>query len=164
LLIHPKNCLEEEKNMEPRIENRDAFIVMGVSARGNPSAMNYGEIWNQFSRYHEQVEKLVVDKVYYNVYFGTQEEDVVDLIAGVAIKDISNIPKGLVTREVSAMRCALFKCEMKDIGKTYDYIYREWLPKSQYEHDEKPDFECFPSDGGTSDSPVLIHIPIKEKM
>lgn len=136
---------------------------MGISAHGNPNSMNYGEIWNQFTTYDDQVKQLSLDKGYYNVYFATEEENMVDLVAGMAVEDVSNVPEGLTTCEVPAMRCAVFECTMKTIGQTYDYIYREWLPKSQYEHDAKPDFEYFSSDSETEDSPVLIHVAIKKK-
>lgn len=148
--------------MEPRIENRDAFFVMGVTANGDPSSMNYDEIWEQFIPYDEQVKKLSIDGGYYNVYFATADEGIVDLIAGMMVEDTSNAPEGLVAREVPAMRCAIFECTMKGIGETYSYIYDEWLPKSQYEHDETPDFEYFAPDSGSENPSVLIHVGIKE--
>ena len=147
--------------MEPRIADRDAFSVMGIPAHGDPRTMDYGKMWEQFMSYHDQVKQLSVDKAYYNVYFGTEEKDTVDIVAGMAVKDVANVPDGLVVREVPAMRCAVFECTMRTIGQTYEYIYKEWFPKSQYEHDAKPDFEYFPPDTETNNSQVLIHVPIK---
>jgi AraC family transcriptional regulator len=165
--------------MEHKIVDRDAFKVIGISAHGNPSSMNYGEIWSQFESYDEQVKKVSLDKGYYNVYFGTEEEDIVDLVAGMAVEGAPNVPEGLTIREVPAMRCAVFECTRTTIGQTYEYVYRDWLPRSQYEHDDKPDkvlggevgvfrrkratFEYFPPDTETEDSPVFIHVGIKGK-
>jgi len=60
--------------------------------------------------------------------------------------------------------------EWKIIGQTYNYIFQEWLPKSEYEHDDiytKPNFEFYPPDYSpdfsTEGSSLFIHVPIKAK-
>ena len=147
--------------MEPKIGSRDAFTVMGVAAQGDPSSMDYDKLWNQFMPYNEQVHEYSVEDAYYNVYFGTEKENVVEVIAGMSVADVEEVPEGLTVREVPAMNCAIFECKMKDIARTYEYIYDEWLPGSQYEHDAKPDFEHFPPDAESDDSPVKIYVAIK---
>ncbi|MFC1712675.1 GyrI-like domain-containing protein [Candidatus Poribacteria bacterium] len=148
--------------MEPRIVDRDAFTVVGILAHGDPSDMDYEELWDQFTPYHDRIKQLSTDKAYYNVYFGPEEEGMVDIVVGMVVEDTENIPEGLVVREVPDMHCAIFECTLETIGQTYSYIYEEWLPKSQYEHGGKPDFEYFPPDSGPGNSMVLIHIPIEE--
>jgi len=152
-----------KENIEPKIVEKESFTVMGVLAQGDPHSMNFGEIWNSFMSYHEQVKTSSVDKGYYGVYFGTQGVREVDLITGMSVRNVLNVPDGLVIREVPAMRCAVFECTMKTVSQTWNYIYNNWFSKSKYKHDDKPDIEYFPPNTGADNSPVFIYIPIKEE-
>jgi predicted transcriptional regulator YdeE len=148
--------------MEPKIVNRETFNIMGVLAQGDPRNMNFAEIWNKFISYRDQVSSFSVGKAYYGVFFGPQGIRDVDFVAGMSVENVSDIPEGLVVREVPDMCCAVFQCTMKTIGQTYDYVYQKWIPQSQYEHDkDKPDIECYPPNSSTPDPTVYIYIPIK---
>ena len=61
-------------------------------------------------------------------------------------------------------RVAVFACTVATIRQTFDAIFGRWLPDSPYEPDPgKPGFECYPPDTATADSPVFIHIPVRER-
>lgn len=152
--------------MEPKIVTRDAFNVMGVIVRCNPMGADYSAIWEkQFMPYHDQISWLSTDKAYYCVYFETGEENLADVMAGMAVGEVASIPEGLATREIPMARYAVFECTMKTIGETWENIYSDWLPASHYEHDAPlPSFEYFPPDDERAgDFPVSIHVPVREK-
>jgi len=151
--------------MEPKIISRDAFTVMGVQERFTPGNEDYDAIWmKRFMSYHDQVQPLSTDKAYYGVSFETGIADTWDYVAGMAVANVGKAPQGLVMREVPPAREAVFQCTVKTIGETFDYIFKEWLPASPYEHDPSSSvFEYYPPDTATSDSPVFLHIPIREK-
>ena len=69
----------------------------------------------------------------------------------------------LVTRNVPAATYAVFKCASQDMGKTYQYIYGEWLPKSRYKIDAAAC--CFEQYAPREwmNRPVYIYIPIVPK-
>jgi predicted transcriptional regulator YdeE len=69
----------------------------------------------------------------------------------------------LVSRTVPAARYAVFKCASQDMGKTYQSIYNEWLPKSRYKLDSKAC--CFEQYAPKewANRPVYIYIPISPK-
>lgn len=152
--------------MEPRILSRDSFTVVGTLTRVTPeseSSEKYGLIWKDFESYHNQIKPHSTDKAYYGVNFATGEEGVFDYIAGMAVPDSVIVPEGLVIREVPAARYAVFECPVHGIVQTYPYVFTEWLPRSPYGLDGcAPVFEQYPPEGET-ESPVLIHIPIKER-
>jgi len=82
-----------------------------------------------------------------------------------AVGEVASIPNGLVVREVPAARYAVFECTLKTIGETWDRIFQDWLPASQYENDAPlPSFECFPPDDARAgDFPVSIYVPVREE-
>jgi len=86
-------------------------------------------------------------------------------MAGMAVGDVDSVPEGPVVREVPAARYALFTCTMRTIGTTWEYIYKDWLPASQYENDAPlPSFEYYPPDDERAgDFPVSIYVPVREK-
>ncbi len=152
--------------MEARISERGPFAVMGTLTHismADESAEAYGAIWKDFESRHDEIKSLSTDKAYYGVSFATDEEGVVDYVAGMAVGEVRVVPKGLVIRPVSAARCAVFECHLQAIGKTYRYVFTEWLPGSPYEVDSAaPAYERYPP-AGDEGSPVRIYIPIRAK-
>jgi len=151
--------------MEPKIVEKEAFAVMGVSARGDPTTMDYEDIWgNRFMKHHDQVKALSTDGGYYGAYFDTGEENVAELVAGMAVGEVQNVPEGLVVRELPPATYAVFDCTVKTIGPTWQAIMGEWMPASGYEYDaSKTSFEYYPPDTQDADAPVAIHVPVKRR-
>jgi len=52
-----------------------------------------------------------------------------------------------------------------NLDKTLKYIWASWLPKSDYDYIEKPDFELYRSgfDNNDPKNELYLHIPIKPK-
>jgi len=152
-------------SIEPKIVEKEAFQIAGLKVHGNPMTIDYDKVWEQFmSSYFDQVAPLSTDGIYYNVYFNTDREDVVDLIAGMSVNYDQSVPKGLAVRIVPASRYAMFVCFTNAAKLTYNYIYNKWFPVSKYEWDKsKPDFEYFSPGFLVKNIPMFIYIPIKEK-
>lgn len=154
--------------MEPKFVEKDAFNVMGFSLRGNPMTMNHKGAWDEFMKYYDKVMEFSIERGYYGVYFGVEgEEGVVELIAGMAVDNVDEVPQGLAMREVSKASYAVFECNMNTLGQTWGYIYGEWLPKSQqYENAEDATHACFelyPPDFSSESSSLFIYTPIRAK-
>jgi AraC family transcriptional regulator len=158
--------------MEPKFVEKEAFKVMGFSLRGNPMSeekyMDHEGAWREFMKHYEKVKTFSTDNGYYGVYFGVkgEEEGMMELIAGMAVSNVENAPDGLVIREVPKAYYAVFESKLKTIAQTYNYIFQEWLPKSEYEHDDyytKPNFEFYPPDYSPESPSLFIHIPINAK-
>jgi AraC family transcriptional regulator len=149
--------------LEPEILDRDSFLVIGTSTRvtqENETSDYYTTIWQEFELRRGEVEPHSVDRAFYGLSFSGAEEGAFEYIAGMSVKDIPDIPRGLVIREVPAARYVVFPCPLTAIGETYRYIFREWLPGSPLALSiTAPVFELYPPVGEEA-SPVLIHVPI----
>lgn len=75
------------------------------------------------------------------------------------------IPKGFQVWEVNPTLWAVFKCVGTNgdcIGETWDRIFKEFLPNSEYNMLDDVDFELYPEEGST-DCFCEIWIPVKKK-
>ena len=153
--------------MEPKIETREAFTVLGLQERFTSEAEDFGGAWNRFMAYHNEISALSVDGAYYGVSFvpdDVQADEAMDYVAGMAVDEVQEIPEGLVLREVPSSCCAVFECAVNTIHETYEHIFESWLPESEYEADQPlPNYDHYPPATARPESPVLICIPIREK-
>jgi len=152
--------------MEPRLVTRQAFKVLGVQSRIDPTRADYHSIWEKrYMPHHDVVLKLAKEEGYYGIYFSSEVPGKVDFLAGMAVGDVGKIPDDLVLREVPAAQYAVFECQMDAIGPTWQTIYNSWLANSeQYAEDEsKACFEYFPPVADEGKTPVSINVPLKTK-
>jgi len=92
------------------------------------------------------------------------ESGAFEYIAGMAVGDVTDVPEGLVVRDVPAATYAVFGCTVKTIQEAYDFIYGEWSAASGHERDVSlPGVEHYLPDMATGESPVFIHIPLRAK-
>jgi AraC family transcriptional regulator len=152
--------------MEPAITTRGSFQVLGIQVRIEPMSADYRAIWeDQFMPHHDAVRAVARDPGYYGVYFPCDEPGKVDLVAGMAVEELEQIPDGLVVREVPAGQYAVVECEMAEIGTTWGSVYGSWLPSSErYAEDPtRACFEYFPPGVEKGEARVSIHVAVKEK-
>ena len=84
------------------------------------SIQNYGKDYNP-SEVHSEFEKWV----------------------GVEVENFNTIPEGMESFVISSGTYAVFsfKGNVSEFPKTRAYIFREWLPNSEYQLDQKAHFE-----------------------
>ena len=166
----PQTSAKAEKTpaMNYDLKDRDAFTVMGTQTRitstdeKNPET--YTKIWDAFEPYRTQIRPLSIEQRSFGITFATDKKDAFDYLAGLSVHSDATPPdKTLVTRNVPAARYAVFKCASQDMGKTYQYIYSEWLPASRYKLDTAA--SCFEQYAPRewANRPVYIYIPIVPK-
>jgi predicted transcriptional regulator YdeE len=146
--------------MEPKFADREPFTVMGLQRSFTPENEDFEAIWKDFMEYHDQIAPHSTDAAYYGVCFGTEDEHVMEYVAGMAVGPVDSVPEGLVVRQVPAAQDAVFECTVATIHDTYEHIFHEWLPPAPYEGDKAPAFEHYPPNTTVGTSPVFIHIPV----
>ena len=97
----------------------------------------------------------------------------VEYVVGVEIKDEHNIPKDYHVCTIPEALYVVFTPPPADAGNlsssiqgTYEYIFSEWFPNSEYEFMENGvDFQLFDEDnlGKTGKFFMSIHIPVVKK-
>jgi predicted transcriptional regulator YdeE len=148
---------------EAELRRREAFTVMGIQVLVNPMATDYEAIWRQFELREAEIAPHSPRKVYYGVFFPTDQEGLDDHLAGMAVEGVTEAPEGLVRRTVPAAEEAVFACTMDTIGATWAAAFGEWLPAHGYEYDHpSPCYERYVP-GSQGPVAVTIHIPLRRK-
>ena len=87
--------------------------------------------------------------------------------AGVEVSDFNEIPLGMETLIIPSGKYAVFihKGPAKQANATYQEIFSEWLPNSEYNVDDRPHFaimsEKYKKDDPDSEEEIWIPIKIK---
>ena len=152
----------KKKTLDPRIEHRSAFTVLGIQSRvkrGSETPELFAGIWEKFENRRESIESLSTGTAYYGVNFPTGMEEVSNYLAGMVVADNAEVPVGLVRRRVQGSDYAIFECPVEGIGECYQYIFSRWLPDAPLSFNpENPVFEEYP--GKDTKLPVRVHIPV----
>ena len=166
----PKTSAKAEKAavMNYDLKERDAFTVMGtqtrITAADEKNPETYTKIWDAFEQYRTQIRPLSIEQRSFGITFATNKKDTFDYLAGLSVHSDATPPdKALATRNIPAARYAVFKCASQDMGKTYQYIYSDWLPGSRYKIDTAAC--CFEQYAPKewANRPVYIYTPIVPK-
>lgn len=151
--------------MTPRLTTREPFRVLGVLtsvARGSESPDLFERIWQAFEVRRARIGPLSNRPLYYGVSFPTAREDVTDYLTGMPVPDETQGSGELHARTVPGGDFAVFECDVRAIGPTYQHIFTAWLPGAPFVFDgSRAPFEEYPEDSTTH--PVCIHIPVRPR-
>ena len=156
--------------MEPRIEERDGFRVLGIeddAQKLDDEDPGFEDIWmNRFMSRHDDVKQYSTDGSYYGLFFNTIGTDLskARYLAGMAVGPEAVAPEGWVIREIPAAEYAVFETTLRDVGDASEEALSHWLPNSDFEQDtSKPRFDQMPPDTSGPESPTWVWIPIERK-
>jgi len=158
--------------MQPKIIEKNRFTVIGMdcltTTEDNENHKVIIELWNQFKPRIDEVKNKKNPTRMVGIY--KQRKNYPNrfaYIASVEVSTLSDIPKGMIPKIINGSKYAVFtyQGELCDIDKTYDYIYDEWLPESDFDENKNGDnLEIFNIDFPEEDnSDVDIYIAIKDQ-
>jgi AraC family transcriptional regulator len=142
-----ENPLSELENpaMQPRIEIIAKKKLVGYHLSMSLADNRTYELWSRFMPRRKEIvnvvsEDLISMQVYeeaFSPHAGFQKWAVAE------VTDFENVPEGMDTFVLPAGMYAVFfyKGTPAGFGKTFEFIFRTWLPDSGYELDERPHFE-----------------------
>ena len=154
----------------PGIADLGPRLLIGLSR--NMSILNNSTslLWQEFmpfrksisGRLNDELFSLqVYDPLYFKLFDPRRE---FTKWAAVEISEPGSYPERLEKFELVGGRYAIFHYKGHPADtKIFEYIYREWLPKSGYNLDQRPHFEIIGSHykHNSPDSEEDIYIPIK---
>jgi len=153
---------KEKQKMEPTIENKEAFTVVGLNYHGKNENNDLPGLWQEFLPRFQEIPNLTQPYQSYGVCGSVEEDGRFRYLAGFEIEAESDLPKGMASWQVPAQTYAVFPCTLATIADTYNYAFQTWLPGSDYEHVDAPDFEYYPP-GIEPEKEMYVYIPVKEK-
>ena len=166
-IIHPKNYTME-LNLKPQIKEIKDKKIVYVQAIGK-YADSAGQAWDQLCEFMKQ-EKLFTFGIE-SIGIGYDDPSVTEseklrYDACMTIKkDIS--PKGNVgVKVIKGGKYAIFKYKgpYTNLEQVYNFIFKNWLPASNYELEDKPCFEKYlnnPEKHNPENYKTHIYVPLK---
>lgn len=163
-----------EMDMKPDFVTIEDFWVTGLSVTTSVEENMEGSVipklWERFMPF---MEKGISGRLDDNTSYGVCDGDGTRFkyLAGVPVGKDTAVSEGLEKQHVPGGRFAVFTHrgevgtgKLKDLYKTCQYIYQQWLPESEYEYDmDRVDFEKY-GPAFCADPPEMeIYIPIRKK-
>lgn len=159
----------------PKILEREATLLVGLRIKTSLITLDTERLWKSFMPRHKEV-KSRVEGVYYSVQCYPDDTDFesftptteFDKWAAVEVDVLHDIPSGMESLEIPSGLYAVFTHTglSSDFHKTLNNIFGQWLPKSDYLFDNRPQFEVMGDKylgPENENSEELIFIPIKPR-
>lgn len=155
---------KDKKKMEPIIEKKEAFTVVGLPYRGQAEGNNeIPELWETWNRRASEVQNIS------GPAFGLCKEvdshGDFDYLAGMRVSNAEDLPEGMTSWNVPEATYAVFPAELPKIHEAWDYAYLTWLPQSNFERESGIAFELYEDDFNpdTGEVTMYVCIPVRGK-
>ena len=166
--------MNQAHKMQPKIAVLPEKKLVGRSLRMSLANNKTAELWSSFMPERNRI-KNTVDSVLFSMQLYDKSMDFKDFnpqteftkCAMIETSKFEDIPEGMETRILYGGLYAVFvhKGMATDFPKTSQYIFRQWLPNSDYELDQRAHFELLGATYNPTDenSKEEVWIPIKHK-
>ena len=157
--------------MKPIIKTFPTTKFIGMNSQFSYSNYRIGELWGKFMPRRNEIQNPIGTELFNiqinpdNFDFNPQTEFV--KWAVVPVSDFDFLPEGMQSLIIEEGLYAVFiyKGDQSGIAAFFNSIYTEWLPNSDYELENRPQFEILGEKykNNSPDSEEEIWIPIKKK-
>ena len=160
--------------MEPRIELLAEKKLVGKRLNMTVSNDRTFELWHSFMPHRKEIKNSISTDLYcLQVYdknlnfkdFNPQTE--FEKWAAIEVTNFSDIPDNMETYTLKGGLYAVFihKGAPSSFQITFQFIFNEWLPKSEYELDNREHFdlmgEKYKNDNPNSEEEIWVPIKLK---
>ena len=153
------NYDKENKPMKPQIIKKAAFDIIGLLYEGKNENNEIAQVWDQFIPRLGEIKHKAPDS--FGVCGETEPDGRFQYLASFQVSQVADIPDGMTHWTVPEQTYAAFPCTLQTIGDTYQHIYQNWLPKSDYKRNDGPDFEYYPPEfDGSAGAEMFVYIPV----
>lgn len=160
--------------MEPRIEFLPQKKLVGKSVEMSLVNDTTPELWRSVMPLFKTLQNSVRDDLFSiqiydaNSSFSTfTPQTTFTKWAATEVSTFNDLPEELATHTLNGGLYAIFthKGSAEDFAKTSQYIFGEWMPKSDYDVDQREHFELLGSKykNNSSESEEEVWIPIRLK-
>lgn len=169
---HMLHLLQNELSMVPEIITRPAVKLVGIAQQYDSADLSLPKLWSAFRPFRDKIKNRIGDESFgiYEAYeeHGDDGEDVTfSYVCTAPVANFDDVPEGMTTRELPEQMYAKFvhRGSITTLDQTLKYIWGSWLPKSDFDYVERPDFELYPPNYNVADpkAEMALHIPIQPK-
>ncbi|MCF7910968.1 MAG: AraC family transcriptional regulator [Candidatus Cloacimonetes bacterium] len=156
--------------MEVKIVEKEAFKVIGLKVVTTQKKNTIPQLWDKFNARWQDVKNIAQEGVCVGICPSVDDKDFDEntefaYIAGMIVKNFTEVPEGMETLEIPAQKYAVatHKGPLDKLHDTYHYLYAEWLKDSDYEFCPSAEIEWY-DDRFIFNSPESefdIYIPVK---
>ncbi len=157
-------------NLIPTITSIASKKLVGKRIKMSLANDKTGDLWESFMPYRHDINRSSNDLIslqdYGKVVSSGDFNQAFDKWALAEVEDFKAIPDGMETMLLTGGLYAIFNYKgLPTDPSVFIYIFREWLPKSEYELDNRPHFEVLGEKykNGDPNSEEDIYVPIKLK-
>jgi len=149
----------------PRLETGRRLLIAGIGARYTCEASaGIPSQWQRFLPYLDHIRGQIA-RTAYGVSCNSDDAGNFDYVCGVEVKDFLRIPADWSRVRIAEQKYAVFaqRDHISTIRSTWNTIWNEWLPNSEYEVADAPDFERYDEhfNSTTGTGGFEIWIPVK---
>ena len=159
--------------MKPKIVTINSKKFIGRTLEMSFANNRTRELWTSFMQQRKEIENVICDdlislQIYEPGFFESFDPNrIFRKWTLCEVSSFENIPGGMVSFELPAGEYAVFiyKGLPAKAQPFFDYIFREWLPSSEYELDVRPHFEVLGPQysNNSAESEEEVWIPVKRK-
>lgn len=161
-------------DLQPTFRAKEGFKIVGVERYTGVGISAIQEAWEEFGRRSREIlhkrEPIAVygfEDYSRDFVMNAGEFPKFYYIAALEVDSLSDIPAGMVGKEVPAANYATFRYQgpVAGISTFFRYIYDEWLPASGYKLDPNinGDFERPQPHGDNGEADEEIWLPVVGK-
>ena len=106
-------------------------------------------LWQKFLPLSHNIPNRIGDPLYAAIW-GEPEEDrshpyELHYLCAATVSSFDDVPDGMITYEVPAQTYAMIvhRGPISELGKTIEFLYRQWLPDSPWKHTGNTDIEVY---------------------
>jgi AraC family transcriptional regulator len=156
--------------MTPRIEILPEKKLIGKRLQMSLANNKTQELWQSFMPRQTEIQNTISTdffavQVYESTYFEAFNPNAIfEKWATLEVTDFDNIPAEMESFTLLGGLYAVFEHKGHSTA-IFDYIFRDWIPNSEYDLDQRPHFEILGAKYKKEDSnsEEEIWIPIKKK-
>lgn len=162
--------LQSGISMVPDIIEQPTMKVVGIASQYDDGDLSLPKLWSAFRPYRDKIPNRVGSDFFgiYENYEESEDNTTFVYVCSAQVANFDEVPDGMITRELEAQTYARFTHigPLAKLEDTLRYIWGSWLPKSDYEYAEKPDFELLPAGFNDADpnNHIYLNIPIIPKV
>ena len=157
--------------MTPKIKAFPTTKFIGKNLSFSYADYRVFELWSSFMPRRKEIQNVIGCELY-NIQinpenFDFQPNTPYTKWVAVAVSTFENIPDGMESLEIQEGLYAVinYKGDQSNVAAFFKSIYTEWLPSSDYELENRPQFEilCEKYKNNSPEAEEEIWIPIKKK-